>query len=173
MAKSTGNTGNSGRMFKTRNDLPIKTRQISIGLLNQALADLTDLFTQTKQAHWNVKGLEFFQLHELFDEMAAEVLAHTDEVAERTTALGGLATGTVRMAAANSKLPEMDIELTSGEDFLVALSDRYGQTASSIRAAIDKTDEAGDADTADLFTEVSRNLDKRLWFLEAHLTKDN
>src|SRR5690606_18087587 len=79
MAKSTRNTANGGRMFKTRNDLPVKTRQTSIALLNQALADLTDLFSQTKQAHWNVKGLEFFQLHELFDEMAAEVLAHTDE----------------------------------------------------------------------------------------------
>ena len=173
MAKSTRSNGNTGRMFKTRNDLDTKTRQTSIALLNQALADLTDLYSQTKQAHWNVKGLEFFQLHELFDEMAAEVLAHTDEVAERATALGGVATGTVRMAAANSKLPEMDIELTSGEDFLIALSDRYGQTANFIRDAIDQADQAGDADTADLFTEVSRNLDKRLWFLEAHLTKDN
>ena len=173
MAKSTRNTGSSGRMFKTRNDLPLKARQTSVGLLNQALADLSDLYSQTKQAHWNVKGLEFFQLHELFDEMAAEVLAHTDEVAERTTALGGVATGTVRMAAANSKLPEMDIELTSGEDFLVALSDRYAQAANFIRDAIDQTDEAGDADTADLFTEVSLNLDKRLWFLEAHITKEN
>lgn len=173
MAKSTRNTGSGGRMFKTRNDLPLKARQTSIGLLNQALADLTDLFSQTKQAHWNVKGLEFYQVHELFDEMAAEVLAHTDEVAERATALGGVATGTVRMAAANSTLPEMDIELTSGEEFLVALSDRYGKVANSIRAAIDTTDQAGDADTADLFTEVSRNLDKRLWFLEAHITKDS
>lgn len=169
MAKTTNNTG---RMFKTRNDLALKTRQDSIALLNQALADLSDLHSQTKQAHWNVKGLEFYQVHILFDELAAELLGHIDHVAERTAALGGIATGTVRMAAASSSLPEMDIELTTGEEFLVALSDRYGRVANVVRDAIDKTDEAGDTITADLFTEVGRNLDMRLWFLEAHITKE-
>lgn len=164
MAKST-----NGRLFKTRNDLPAKTRTGSVTLLNQALADLTDLYTQTKQAHWNVKGTDFFQLHELFDETAAVLLPFIDEVAERTTALGGLATGTVRMAAATSKLPELDLELTSGVELLQAVADRYGATANFVRGAIDRADEAGDADTADLMTEISRELDKRLWFLEAHL----
>jgi starvation-inducible DNA-binding protein len=169
MAKSSNGRQSNGRQFKTRNDLPAKTRSSSIALLNQSLADLTDLYTQTKQAHWNVKGLEFYQLHELFDETAAVLLPFIDEVAERVTALGGLATGTVRMAAATSTLPELDLELTAGVELLQALADRYGQTANTIRECIDTADKAGDADTADLMTEISRELDKRLWFIEAHL----
>ncbi|MBK8138745.1 MAG: DNA starvation/stationary phase protection protein Dps [Chloroflexi bacterium] len=159
------------RTFPTRIDLSAKTRKTSIALLNQAIADLSDLHSQLKQAHWNLKGMEFIALHELFDTLAGEVSAHVDEIAERLTALGGFAFGTVRMAAAHSKLPEMDVELTSGPEYVKALADRYGLVANSTRKAIDTTDEAGDANTADLFTGISRDLDKRLWFLEAHLIK--
>ena len=159
------------RTFPTRIDLSAKTRKTSITLLNQAIADLSDLHSQVKQAHWNLKGMEFMALHELFDTMAGEIATFVDDVAERVTALGGFAMGTARMAAAHSKLPEMDIELTSGPEYVKALAERYGLAANSTRKAIDATDEAGDANTADLFTGISRDLDKRLWFLEAHLTK--
>lgn len=156
-------------IFSTRIDLSIETRQTCIELLNQTLADLSDLFTQTKQAHWNVRGINFYQLHELFDEMAAALLPLIDETAERTTALGGKAKGTARMAAANSSLPELELSLSAGPEMVKALADRYGIAGNNARAAIDKADKAGDADTADLLTGVSRELDKQLWFLEAHL----
>lgn len=154
--------------FSTRNSLPIETRQTVIGLLNQALADLTDLYSQTKQAHWNVKGMNFIALHELFDEFAETVEGHIDTVAERVTALGGVANGTIRMAAGASKLPEFP-HVFEGRAVVEALADRYGQVGASVRAAIDSADRAGDADTADLFTGLSRDLDQQLWFLEAHL----
>src|SRR5260370_41843776 len=93
-------------MFKTRIELPEKDRHALIGLLNQRLADTADLYSQNKQAHWNVKGPNFFQLHELFDQLASDVFPFIDMIAERVTALGGLATGTVRMSASNSALPE-------------------------------------------------------------------
>lgn len=157
-----------GRTFATHNDLTEGVRERMIRLLNGQLADTSDLYSQTKQAHWNVKGPEFYQLHLLFDELAESVEGFIDMIAERVTALGGTAEGTVRMAAAGSRLPEFPTELRSGLQYVEALAERYGQYAASTREGIDDADEAGDAGTADLLTDVVRAIDKHLWFLEAH-----
>ncbi|MBH8554555.1 DNA starvation/stationary phase protection protein Dps [Nostocaceae cyanobacterium CENA357] len=157
------------RLYPTRIDIPAEARSQIVTILNQSLAATLDLKTQTKQAHWNVKGTDFYQLHELFDEMAGELNEYVDMVAERVTALGGYAFGTARLAAANSILPEYPLDILAGIDHVTALADRYAAYAKHIREAIDKTNDLGDADTADLYTEVSRTIDKRLWFLEAHL----
>lgn len=156
------------KTFKTQIDLEPKVRQEMIGLLNQQLADTFDLFSQTKQAHWNVKGMQFFQLHELYDKLAAELLEFVDTVAERATALGGSAAGTARMAADATRLPEYPLVVNSKES-IEALVQRFAQVAESTRAAIDIAAEAGDEDTADVFIEISRALDKALYFLESHL----
>ena len=156
-------------MFSTRNDLAREVRGKMISLLNQQLADTFDLYSQTKQAHWNVKGAQFFQLHELFDKLAEELLGYVDLIAERATALGGLALGTVRMSAANSQLPECELEITDSLPTVESVADRYSGLAASTRQAIQSAESQGDADTADLFTEISRGVDKALWFLEAHL----
>jgi starvation-inducible DNA-binding protein len=140
-----------------------------ITLLNQQLADTFDLFGQAKQAHWNVKGAQFIALHELFDKLAAELAAYVDMIAERATALGGKALGTVRMSATNSRLSECDIEVTESVAVVEAMAERYAALGTSTRQAIEVAEEHGDSDSADLFTEVSRGLDKALWFLEAHL----
>ena len=157
------------RTFETNVDLPADTRVAMIELLNQELADTSDIYSQTKQAHWNVKGIHFYQLHLLFDQLAEKRQEEADELAERATELGGYARGTVRMAAASSRLPEIPTDIDTGVDYLTALVERYGIHANGMRAAIDEADRAGDADTADLFTEISRELDKDLWFLQAHL----
>jgi len=157
------------RLFETRNDLAQEARRKMVDVLNQHLADTFDLLSQTKQAHWNVKGPHFIGLHEMFDTFAAGLAAYVDMIAERCTALGGYAMGTARMAAANSSLDEYPTNITRDMDHVKALADRYATVAQNVREAIDEADEAGDRDTADLFTEVSRDLDKWLWFLEAHL----
>ncbi|MGL6344867.1 MAG: DNA starvation/stationary phase protection protein Dps [Waterburya sp.] len=157
------------KLYNTRIDLAEDIRVKVIEILNQTLAATLDLKTQTKQAHWNVKGMDFYQLHELFDEMATELEEYVDLVAERVTALGGVAMGTARIAAAESILPEYALDAVSGADHVTALADRFGAYAKHVREAIDSTNDLGDADTADLYTEISRNIDKRLWFLEAHL----
>lgn len=157
------------RLFATRNDLPAAVREKTIALLNQQLADTFDLYSQTKQAHWNVKGLQFFQLHELFDKLAEQVEDHVDSLAERATSLGGAALGTARMAAAASRLPEYPTEATTCTQHLEAVTARYAAVAATTRSAIDTASQLGDADTADLFTEISRGLDKALWFLESHI----
>jgi starvation-inducible DNA-binding protein len=156
-------------LFTTHVDIPAGKREAMIAGLNARLADTADLASQVKQSHWNVKGPEFMQLHLLFDELYGRLLEHVDLIAERATALGGKAMGTARMAAANSELPELPQDISLGMDYVRALVERYGLLATRIRAAIDVAAEHGDADTADVFTEISRALDKDLWFLEAHL----
>jgi starvation-inducible DNA-binding protein len=157
------------RSFTTSVGIPADSRTKINRVLNQHLADSFDLMSQVKQAHWNVKGSDFWQLHKLFDEVAERAAEWVDEFAERVTALGGYATGTVRMAAASSTLPEFPTEITDSMDYVRAVAERLAAFTNSAREAIDQTDEIGDADTADLFTEVSRCADKYLYFLEAHL----
>ncbi|MBN8549005.1 MAG: DNA starvation/stationary phase protection protein Dps [Deltaproteobacteria bacterium] len=156
------------KSFSTSIDMPNKTCTAMVKLLNQHLANLFDLYSQVKQSHWNVKGPQFYQLHKLYDELASEIFEYVDEIAERATALGGVALGTVRMAAAESELPEIAATL-DGKKSIEVLVKRYAAVAAGIREAINTADEAGDKDTADLFTGISRTLDKSLWFLEAHL----
>lgn len=157
------------RTFATRIDIPEASREKIVELLNARLADTFDLYSHLKQAHWNVKGSDFIQLHELYDEIAADVLEHIDEIAERATALGGLALGTVRLAATATTLDEYPLDAVAGMDTVEAIADRLAAYAASVRAAIETALELEDQDTADLFIEVSRALDKHLWFVEAHL----
>jgi starvation-inducible DNA-binding protein len=155
--------------FETRNDLPAESREKLVELLNARLADTFDLYSQLKQAHWNVKGPDFIQLHELYDTIAESVLPFADEIAERATALGGLATGTVRMAAEATTLDDYPLDGTSGAETIDLIADRLAAYGAAVREAIDTADsELGDMDTADLFTDVSRSIDKHLWFVEAH-----
>jgi len=164
--------GQKSVLHPTRIDLSVAVRTQLIGLLNATLASTLDLKTQVKQAHWNVKGLNFYQLHLLFDEMAGELEAYVDEFAERVTTLGGLALGTARVAAQASHLPEYPFDILDGKSHITALADRYASYAKHLRDGIAATSDLGDADTSDLYTEVSRGIDMRLWFLEAHLQAD-
>ena len=153
-------------MFKTKNDLPEATRVKVVELLNARLADCIDLQTQTKQAHWNVKGPNFIALHELFDKINEDVEDYVDDIAERAVQLGGVAEGTARLAAQRSSLGEYPTNAVDGQAHVEALSSALAAFGKSVRKAID---DSNDLDTADLFTEISRGIDKWLWFVEAHL----
>lgn len=163
MAKTKNQT------FETRNDLSKPLRVTMITLVNQHLSDTFDLYSQVKQAHWNVKGMNFIQLHLLFDDLAGRLSEFTDLIAERATALGGKALGTVRIAANQSQLPEFPTDIVTEKQVVEVLAQRYGVYASSIRTAIATATDDEDAITADLFTEIGRAIDKDLWFLEAHI----
>jgi len=157
------------RTFHTSIDIPEKTRTAVIELLNARLADATDLKTQTKHAHWNVKGPNFIQLHELFDDVAPHFDDYADLLAERAVQLGGVANGTLREAAAGSSIPEYDLTAVSGTEHVKALVSNIAKFAKLVREAIDIADEMDDKDSSDIFTEISRQTDKDLWFLEAHV----
>ncbi len=156
-------------MFDTRNDLPANVRTRVIELLNARLADAIDLGTQTKHAHWNVKGPSFIALHELFDKVAEHVEDHIDTIAERVTALGGMARGTLVAVARGTTLRPYPEDISEGLAHVDALSLALADFGAKVRAGIDEAARLGDADTADVFTGISRETDKDLWFLEAHL----
>jgi starvation-inducible DNA-binding protein len=158
-----------GRLFTTKNDLPEATRSRIADLLNQRLADCIDLQTQCKQAHWNVKGQSFIGLHQLFDDVNGDVEGYVDLLAERVVQLGGVAEGTARSVAARSTLSDYPSSLTTGEEHVDALSSALATFGAGTRRAIQQVDELQDDDTADILTEISRAVDKWLWFVEAHL----
>ena len=155
-------------LHETKIDIAKGKREKLIGILNQSLADSVDLKSQAKQAHWNVKGPSFIALHELFDRVATELDTHVDDLAERITTLGGVAMGTVRLSAEHSSLAEYPHEISDGTAHVDALSTALSDFGKKVRENIDTTDELGDKDTADLYTGISRNVDKLLWFVEAH-----
>ena len=156
----------------TRNDLKSNAKKVSIELLNARLADAIDLALITKQAHWNVKGPQFIAIHEMLDGFRAELDTHVDTIAERAVQLGGTALGTTQVVAEASKVKAYPTDIFKTRDHIEALIERYAEVARTVRLAIDEAGEAGDADTADIFTAYSRALDKSLWFLEAHIQEN-
>lgn len=156
------------KMHATKHTLPKKTRSKLVKLLQSSLVDAIDLASHAKQAHWNVKGANFIALHELFDQVHADLGGFADLLAERLVILGGQAHGTVREAACASSLAEYPVSASSGAEHVDALSTSLATYGTSLRDAIDAADKLGDQNTADLFTEVSRGIDKLLWFVESH-----
>lgn len=155
-------------MHKTKNDLPESVRSQMIGLLQARLADSVDLMTQAKQAHWNVKGPAFIALHELFDKIAEASEEWVDTIAERIVQFGGVAEGTARTVAKRSTLPEYPLSISAGADHVQALASALAAYGSVTRRAIHQSAEVNDAGTSDMFTGISRETDKFLWFVEAH-----
>lgn len=154
---------------QTRNDTKSNAKKVSIDTLQARLADGIDLSLAIKQAHWNLKGPQFIGIHLMLDGFRDEMDDYNDKVAERITQLGGTARGTVQAVDRETGLAPYPLDTYAVADHLAALIDRYAIYANAVRKNIDDTDEAGDAGTSDLFTEVSRGVDKQLWFLEAHV----
>jgi starvation-inducible DNA-binding protein len=155
-------------MHTTRIDLPEKNRRQLVALINARLADAIDLKLAAKHAHWNVKGPHFLSLHELFDRLAGVLDAPIDDMAERITALGGTAHGTIALVARGTSLAPYPAEVVAGADHLEALASAVAAFGQSVRKAIGRADKLGDEGTADLFTALSQEVDKQLWLLEAH-----
>jgi starvation-inducible DNA-binding protein len=156
-------------MYETSNDLAPTTRRSAIEMLNEHLADAIDLHLQAKQAHWNIKGPNFVGLHELFDQVAAQAGEYSDVIAERAVALGGVARGTLQAVSGQSQLREYPLEVGDWRAHVQAMQDALATFGRGVRKAIDDATALNDADTADLFTEISRGVDKSLWMVEAHV----
>jgi len=116
-----------------------------------------------------VKGPNFIALHKLFDEIVDAAEEAMDLIAERVVQLGGTAEGTIQVATRRSTLREYGLDISADRDHVEALSSALAAFGKGVRQAIDQADELGDKDTADIFTEISRDADKYLWFVEAHL----
>jgi starvation-inducible DNA-binding protein len=168
MKHTTKKSRRTLNVYKTENDIPQQLRLKLNVLANQGLADAVDLQMQLKQAHWNVKGPHFIGLHELFDKIDEAVESYVDLIAERIVQLGGIAEGTVRVAAGRSRLEEYPLVIADGRAHVEAVSKALSTFGREARATINQANELDDADTADIFTEISRGIDKWLWFVEAH-----
>lgn len=153
----------------TKNDVPAAVREKMVELLNARLADAIDLHSQLKHAHWNIKGPGFIALHKLFDDIAEDVDGYADDLAERVVQLGGTAEGSIHIVSSRSTLKPYPAKASTEREHVEAVVAALASLGSSVRKAIDAAAAAPDADTADLFTEISRGLDKWLWFVEAHL----
>lgn len=160
--------GPTGQLFPARSYLPENVRMASISLLNQCLADLSAVTLELKDAHWNVKGIEFYQLHELFEDLVETFEPHIDEVAERISALGGQALGTVHDVVQNTTIPQLP-RAVDGQTILDDLSYQLSELDTALYQQIQTATQQNDLDTADLLNEVSRAVSKALWFVEAHL----
>lgn len=150
-------------------NLKANAKSAVIDVLNARLADSIDLALATKQAHWNLKGPNFIAVHEMLDPMRASLDTHVDVIAERIAQLDGTPDGTSQTVAKSTSLEAYPTEIKKVPDHLAALAERFGKLANQVREDIDTTDEAGDADTADILTAFSRDLDKNLWFIKSHL----
>ena len=157
------------RLHETQNGTKSNAKKVSIEVLNARLSDGIDLALDVKQAHWNLKGPQFIGIHEMLDGFRTELDDFNDKVAERAVQLGATAFGSTQAVAAKTKLPAYPTDIYAIADHVAALIDSYAAYANAVRENIDETDEAGDDGTSDLFTEISRAVDKHLWFLEAHV----
>lgn len=156
------------KMYKTKNDMTPSRRFELNALMNIRLASVIDLQMQMKQAHWNVKGPHFMSLHKLFDKVHRTIESYVDIIAERIVQLGGIAEGTVRVSAIRTELEQYPVSIANGCDHVEAVAQALATFGHQARATINEASELEDADTADLFTEISRGIDQCLWFIEAH-----
>lgn len=155
-------------LYETKNALLEKTRTKLNALMNRRLASAVDLQSQVKQAHWNVKGPNFIGLHKLFDEIAGSIGEYVDLIAERIVQLGGIAEGTSRVSALRSQLNEYPLTIANGSDHVSAVSKILAHFGQDIIAMVSEAIALDDAVTADMCTEISRGVDKWLWFVESH-----
>jgi starvation-inducible DNA-binding protein len=158
-------------IIQSRIDLPAEERSKLAGVLQVSLATSFDLFSQIKQAHWNVIGPHFIAYHELFDEIAGHALDWIDHLAERSAALGGVPQGTVRQSATLSQLPDYALGAAEGPSHVEALSERFAIYCAKLREAADTLERDADIHdlaTQDLLIEILRAAEQDLWFLDKH-----
>ncbi len=155
--------------FSTRVALPMNTRAAIGVILNERLADILDLERQAKQAHWNVKGPRFQQLHVLFDETAALAVGWADDIAERAVQLGCVAEGTIQAVAGRSELPKAPLNVDTADEWVHVVAEALAFCTNAARSDIAEADAAEDAVTTDLLTRITGEADKQLWFVESHL----
>jgi starvation-inducible DNA-binding protein len=158
-------------MHPTHNTLSENIRVLSVELLNKHLAAALDLQGQVKQAHWNVRGPGFIAVHRLFDEVATVVSGYADMIAERAGGLGGAALGTVQTAARTSFLVPYPHAIGDEKQHVFAVSGSLAAFGQSARQATEQAATFGDADTADLFTQISRGIDQQLWLVESNIAR--
>lgn len=152
---------------KTANDTPAKQKKDTVKILNHLLAEFLDLALITKQAHWNLRGPAFIAVHEMLDPFNDKLLDYADTIAERIVQLGAVPYGTAQMIVHGSELAEYPTNIVTIEDHLEEVHDRYAIVANTVRKIVEE--QLADQGTLNFLTDASNDLDKYLWFIEAHM----
>ena len=157
------------RMYKNRVALPDDVKKQVVEEMSKTLAASLDMYSQAKFAHWNVKGLNFYQLHLVFDDTAKTIFKQIDKIAERFILIGGIAIGTVWYSSATSEIPPYNVDAISGPEHLEALANALGTYCALLRDVSDKVDEIGDSPTSDFYNQLIVDSEEELYFLESHM----
>jgi len=144
-------------------------RQQSITLLNKRLSDAYVLYTKTRNYHWNVTGMQFIELHKLFEDQYDALAENIDAIAERVRKLGGIAFGTLDEFKQNSAIEEQPGVVPSAEGMIRNLLHDHETVIQQLRKDIDKTDEINDMTTNDFLIGLAEDHEKIAWMLRAHL----
>ena len=149
----------------TPTDLGSNARRDITGALNAILADTFALYLKTKNFHWHVSGPHFRDYHLMFDEQAAELLASTDDIAERVRKIGGTTIRSIGHIGRLQRLGDNDADYVTPEDMLAELADDNRTTIIALREAHNLCDEEGDVATASLIEVWIDQAERRAWFL--------
>lgn len=136
------------------------------GNLQRVLVDLIDLHVQGKQAHWNILGPNFRDLHLQLDEIVDAARGFSDDIAERMRALYAVPDGRAETVAAGSSLDKLPAGEISTHDAVDMMTLRLYQTTGTIRDVHDEVD-AEDPSTADLLHQIIDRLEQLAWMLSA------
>ncbi len=151
--------------LKTPSDLGDNARKDIAGAVNALLADAFALYIKTKNFHWHVSGPHFRDYHLLLDDQAAEILATTDELAERVRKIGGNTIRSIGDIKSKTRILDNDAAYVSPEDMLAELRDDTQRVITAMRQTHELCDEHNDVATASLLENYIDAAEKRVWFL--------
>jgi len=154
-------------LFKTQHPLAEGQREAVINSLQVLLYDTVVVTSHAKMAHWNVKGNGFMRLHELFDSIHGILVGGADTLAERIVALGGVAEGSAERSVKVSSIPPYPVNVSEGKQHILEMATRLAAISKSLYAAI--TSGSLDDVSSNMLQDMVGQVDKYLWFLEAHL----
>ncbi len=160
---------NIAHIRTTKNTLQTTARQTAIELLDGLVACTTDLALAARQAHWNVRGKQFLALHDLFGRISDELNRHTDVMAGRAAAIGGIPRCTAQSVVAATKLKPYPIFGFDGVDHVEELARRMAVLSAEIRQAILTIEGQRDPVTAHHLVDTGAAVDHLLWLLESQI----
>ena len=146
-----------------------KVRDQSVKALAGLLANQHVLYLKTRNFHWNLTGHRFHTLHAFFEAQYDALALAIDKTAERIRMLGSSSPGSMKEFLALASLKERPGALIGGDEAIAALRDDHEAAARELRKAVDATDEAGDAGTADFLTQLLQEPEQAAWMLRSFL----
>ena len=156
--------------MKPNIDITDKNREAIATILNTLLADEYVLYTKTRNAHWNIVGSNFMELHKFFEGQYESIDETVDSVAERVRSLGHYSLGSLKDFLAITHLSE-DEALSNEKDALKALLESHESIICNCRKdIITINDKYKDLGTADFITGIMEGHEKMAWMLRSYLS---